>query len=571
MPRNVRSTSQRFERLEHRHLMAAAPMEIYAMEIVNLMRQDPPAFADVLDQMRSNQAGEGHGFANTDPVWQDLREAIEIGFMPSNVPAALELLRGTDPLPPLTWEDSLYAESSNHNNWMQTTCFAHSTPENSSASGCLGQLPGLTYNPSRAASQPDYIGDSTLGEWSSGAFNENIGYQSGPTMPHTRDAYQVGSDDHRQRQAYYDIVSFVLEFNSGSLGHLEALLHPRRDAIGIAYATLDGFSIFSSDTNFLATHTLSRNASVGAYLTGIAYDDTDNNGLFDLGEQSSGCISVTPVNSSTTTQYCSSDDEVGLLSQFLPVGDYWIDGGVTRKLIQLVYQSQNQNIDVSAMLKQESLFDVGYAAVQPELVSGTHTIPAGTGYVTMMIVAETDATIQIEYDAGLNDQVWITTPDRIEVGSRDGNQVNATLEAGAQYVVIAGSIDQASQLHITTTGSVNSQLTNLFDSADVDQSGTATPIDALVVINQLAIQFGSDLPLTSRYYLDTNGDGVLTPRDALFVLNAIAIRQSESTSSIQVAESEMDSSQSIQSFSATNKSTREQMIDHWMTDLGTLF
>lgn len=536
--KNVRHPRRKgFERLEPRRLLGATPMEIYAMRLVNTMRSDPPAFAEVLDDMRLNRASSGHGYANTDPVWVDLRQAISVSLMPSNVPAAISLLRSTDPLPPLAWEDSLFAESNNHNQWMQSTCFAHSTPESAAASPCLGQLPGMPYNPQRAASNPDRIGENTLGEWSSGAFNENIGYQSGPTMPATRQAYAVGSDGHRQRQAYYDVVNFVLEFNSGSLGHLEALLHPRRDAIGIAYETIDGFSQVSSDTNFLTTHTLSRNASIGGYLTGVMFDDQNRNGWFDLGEQIGmdgpgqlgdrvkGCVLVTSIDATFSEHFCTDADQAGRLSTFLPAGEYWVDGGVTRQLVEFQYQTQNQNVDVSSLLRQRSIVDVGYQAIVTTEVDGDFTLPAWSGYQTLMVEAMTDSTLQINTANHIGSELWITNDDRIDLGVHAGNQITASLTAGETYAIIASTDFEALSFSISIEGNVRPILTNVLDFADVDQSGTATPLDALIVINQIARQSTIDLPDQSPYYVDTNGDGQLTPRDALRVLNAIGARQ----------------------------------------------
>ena len=539
------------------------------MSVVNQMRADPPAFADVLDDMRRNRSATAHGYSNTDPVWQDLRQAIADSLVPSNVPAALTLLRQTNPLPPLTWEDSLRAESANHNAWMQTTCFAHSTPEGSSASPCIGAFPGLTYNPQRAANNPDYIGENTLGDWSSGAFNENIGYQSGPSMPQTRAAYSVGSDAHRQRQAYYDIVSFVLEFNSGSLGHLQGLLHARRDAIGIAYETLDGFSPTSSDTNFIATHTLSRNASVGAYITGIAHEDANNNGVFDLGEEESGCVTVTAIASSTSTEYCTTATQTGLLSTFLPAGSYLIDGGVARQMIEIDYVSDNQNIDVSAALAQVPLDTAGYAASITGSVQGTHNVAAGTGYQTVMIEAESNANLMINPATSFFDEVWIVDSERVDIAVRNGNTLTASLIAGNQYIIIVKAGDALRRFNVSTTGGrVVTIHTNVLDYADVDTSGDVTPLDALTVINRIAVT--TDLTSGVSYYYDTNGDRQLTPRDALNVINAIAARQASAETESVVIEAPYSMTVGFPD-TEPSKGRHEEAIDRSIASLGQLF
>lgn len=64
--------------------------------------------------------------------------------------------------------------------------------------------------------------------------------------------------------------------------------------------------------------------------------------------------------------------------------------------------------------------------------------------------------------------------------------------------------------------------------ADVDGDGVVSPVDALVVINQLSQQ-ATDAPSTvsgpSAIMADVNGDGLVSPHDALFVINQLPNEQ----------------------------------------------
>jgi hypothetical protein len=61
---------------------------------------------------------------------------------------------------------------------------------------------------------------------------------------------------------------------------------------------------------------------------------------------------------------------------------------------------------------------------------------------------------------------------------------------------------------------------------DVDGNGVVSPLDALLVINNLDTYPGGVLPAlgsgqTPTFWLDTNGNGTISPLDALLVINAL--------------------------------------------------
>ncbi|MBP87424.1 MAG: hypothetical protein CMJ64_11990 [Planctomycetaceae bacterium] len=60
---------------------------------------------------------------------------------------------------------------------------------------------------------------------------------------------------------------------------------------------------------------------------------------------------------------------------------------------------------------------------------------------------------------------------------------------------------------------------NIIDPEDVNSDGRATAIDALILINELNGEGGSDS--APRMSADVNGDGVVSPGDALYVINRV--------------------------------------------------
>ncbi|MCA8995683.1 MAG: DVUA0089 family protein [Planctomycetaceae bacterium] len=282
------------ESYELRVLLTANAEEIYAWNIVNVMRENPSRFADQLEGMYRGTINSAHGYSKSDPIWTDLRDDIRNGSHPEHFWEALALMRAQPNLGPLAWMDSLEQRSVDHNRWMETHCYAHSgdDPE------CFARMPG--FNQPGINGDPHTISAADLGSWSNGAWSENIGYSSGNTLSATRNRFGSTGNAYRQRLAYADIIGFMTEVNSSSLGHLKNLLSrdrasssgfslaaqnknfSQRNAIGIDYNIYYGFG--SNDTNTVATHTLSQHKDPGGFVTGLAYRDRNNNGFYDVGE-----------------------------------------------------------------------------------------------------------------------------------------------------------------------------------------------------------------------------------------------------------------------------------------------
>ena len=77
-------------------------------------------------------------------------------------------------------------------------------------------------------------------------------------------------------------------------------------------------------------------------------------------------------------------------------------------------------------------------------------------------------------------------------------------------------------------------LTNPANALDVNADTFITPLDALLVINQLGARTASINPSPSMYY-DVNGDGAISPLDALLVINALSDSSRAAASNVVTA------------------------------------
>lgn len=105
------------------------------------------------------------------------------------------------------------------------------------------------------------------------------------------------------------------------------------------------------------------------------------------------------------------------------------------------------------------------------------------------------------------------------VGSNDGEIVTVNREFGS----------------MNTLGTFELKLdswTNYFDRFDVNGDGSVSPLDALVIVNELKYRrdFGlsqnlGDAPVDNQHFYNVNGDDIVSALDALHVINEIAERR----------------------------------------------
>jgi hypothetical protein len=114
-------------------------------------------------------------------------------------------------------------------------------------------------------------------------------------------------------------------------------------------------------------------------------------------------------------------------------------------------------------------------------------------------------------------QVQIVSPDH-NPSSPTSGRLSATVVAGISTVDI--------DLGFTTT---TSQWQNSLNRLDVNNDGRVSPLDALLVINDLNRNGGRVLAgtgIVAPPYVDVSGDGRVSPLDALLVINALNSRNS---------------------------------------------
>ena len=329
----------RIEEFESRLVPAIAidsAYETYAWVVINTLRQNPTAFANNLDGLRTGSVDSAFGFSKTDPVITDLKSMIARAAVPTHYGQALSLMRLTTPAGPLAWDEVLEGRSGVHNDWMKVNGFEHTGVN----SGNRAAIPGYTRNNTAPADTWGYSGQFS---W----YGENIGYAVG-TLSSTKGAYNSGAitlAGLQQRAAFLDTVAYMLELNSGSLGHLESLLG--RDSG--THATLPSYNAFGLDTDlyeapagyeaqdgvaeaYLSTHRLGlyRPGGSGGFVAGIAFEDRNGNNYYDIGEALAATVDVRNASGAGFTDTLTTSHH-GAFSGYVANGAYTVTvsvGGV---------------------------------------------------------------------------------------------------------------------------------------------------------------------------------------------------------------------------------------------------
>jgi hypothetical protein len=173
------------------------------------------------------------------------------------------------------------------------------------------------------------------------------------------------------------------------------------------------------------------------------------------------------------------------------------------------------------------------------------TPPAGALLKTLDVMgggwyglwASDDGRIQAKVpDSGEPVSMEVYTAQMLPVAIVTGTQsVTADVPSGSGYVVhVQGEPDVIASVELTfqTGQAVPANLTfhNTAWNLDVTGDGRVTPLDALVVINQLN-QRGSQLLVGVNHgaqKVDTSGDGRISPIDAMLVINYLnRVREGE--------------------------------------------
>src|SRR5262249_25063519 len=212
----------------------ASAYEPYAWVLVNTLRQNPTDFANNLQGLVNGTVNSAFGFARSDPVIADLKAMINNASVPANYAASLGLMRATPAAGPLAWDELLEDRAGTHNDWMKANGSGHA-----GTTGTRSAIPGFSVNNTAPADTWGY----PAGRYTS--WGEDIGWAVGSAR-NTKTGYSSGAfglAGLQEREAFLDTAAYMLELNSGSLGHLKNLLG--RDA-GTS-ATLPSFNAIGMD------------------------------------------------------------------------------------------------------------------------------------------------------------------------------------------------------------------------------------------------------------------------------------------------------------------------------------
>ncbi|QDS86600.1 hypothetical protein EC9_07720 [Rosistilla ulvae] len=167
---------------------------------------------------------------------------------------------------------------------------------------------------------------------------------------------------------------------------------------------------------------------------------------------------------------------------------------------------ENQDIDLT-LLANDAIGGFETIDIRGE---GANRLSLSRSNVLSMAIADDELTILMDPD------------DRLDTNN-DGFSVTATEVVDGVFGTIATSGSATLKIH-------GAGWTNPLNRNDVNASGTVTPLDALVILNELArrsvlvaqssvlIDPSTVNPHPLKFY-DTTGDGLLAPLDALRVLN----------------------------------------------------
>jgi hypothetical protein len=305
--------------------------------------------------------------------------------------------------------------------------------------------------------------------------------------------------------------------------------------------------------------------------SGVAYVDTNDNGIQDPGEVGIQGITVTltktdgPVTFSLTTTTAADGsfnfaEVVG--KTILPAGTYtltetspifFVDGKDTAGNVPAtVTTDQFSNITLAAG-QAATNFNFGelglkaqyvaaffnrrafFASSTPQVINLNLTqgsvffalSGASQGTFNTTVQTSGQGTTQVTL---FNSAMQALATSTIPAGQTQGG-LNWDLSQGAAtLLVVSGTDPQVSVSTATQTAASNAVATpvaswqNPSNPLDVNGDGTVTALDALAVINALNSGGGGTLgapPITAHDYLDVQGNGVLSPLDALLIINQL--------------------------------------------------
>ena len=169
-------------------------------------------------------------------------------------------------------------------------------------------------------------------------------------------------------------------------------------------------------------------------------------------------------------------------------------------------------------------FDRHYPSLDVSIIGINEVGYSPTGFIT----DGRDLPWLVDVDADQNGQsdVWY---DSWEINYRDVVVVDRANDAVGVLNVTTQSLSDPENYDALKSMLINagvrppdSQWQSPIEALDVNADSVIAPLDALLVINELGIHPGGNLPNSTANaapYVDTNGDEICSPLDALLVIN----------------------------------------------------
>ncbi|QDV25774.1 lamin tail domain-containing protein [Aureliella helgolandensis] len=232
------------------------------------------------------------------------------------------------------------------------------------------------------------------------------------------------------------------------------------------------------------------------------------------------------------------------------VSDGNVDGDQSVKVTLTV---SSQDADYAAIANSDILVtnqdtdttpEIPARIYTPNVVVRPHVITASSVRTAILFVAHASGTITITPigTASVSETIRLVDGDVQQISEYVDGIAQATVNAGGTYAIIfeAQTSDRIYSVR-STAGTDAFRLTattNFLLPTDTNGDSQTTPLDALLVINQLnqdSVAEGEFVANASL--LDVNGDGWISPMDALLVINELNRRQDAESESMAEGES----------------------------------
>lgn len=469
----------RFEREYNKDMFRYRPLTVEKLEARQLFAAVEPTAEEQLMLELINRA-------RLDPIGEVQRNAAVNDLNQGLAAGAIT----TDPKMPLAFNPQLYAAAESHNEWMFSTGNFSHTGQNGTS-------------PTDRALAAQYAPANTFDVF------ENLAFAGTSQTPNVPSLIQRDHDD-------------LFEDPS----HRLTLMDPTHREVGIAV----GVGRFLNRNGVLTTHLfgLRNNRS---FLTGVIYSDgVTADRFYTIGEGLGG-VTVSVKRPSDGAQSATTSFASGGYQIELEPGVYEVQftgAGLGEGVTQLVtIGAQNVKLDLNTS-------QIGTLSLSIE----NAVIPEAGGQTTATVTrsgSDMSAPLTVTL---LNSRVSdATVPASLVI---EANQASATFTVGAvddmlveltqvsRITVTAPSFRQASKDVSIVDNDAPSIWQNQALPADVDNDGTVSPVDVLLVINRLS-RTGTGLAPNTQVvparYFDVDGDWFIAPLDVLVVINALNRRQ----------------------------------------------